>query len=187
MNSEEETVLRAIVISSSDKWSGQPITLADRQQANGILANFASFDGRIQLSLKWLQLPQVIAGGNNDCTLSAKLYACEILAGVFKSKYATLSDQEKGTIRAALLNVAQQQAGLAITDSRILANKVASLIAGLVVRDFPQRWNTAVTDIFGTLWSTDGPKMGNKICLEILKLVAEDCTDSDYNAKVSEC
>lgn len=185
MNSEEETVLRAIVISSSDKWSAQPITQADRQAANVILSNFATFDGRIQLSLKWLQLPQVIAGGNNDCTLSAKLYACELLAGIFKSKYTTLSGQEKGTIRAALLSQARQQARLAITDSRVLANKVASLIAGIVVRDFPQRWNTAITDIFGALWSMDGPNMGVKICLEVLKLVAEDCTDSDYNAKVS--
>ena len=28
--------------------------------------------------------------------------------------------------------------------------------------------------------------MGVKICLEVLRLVAADCTDSDFNSKVSE-
>jgi hypothetical protein len=53
-----------------------------------------------------------------------------------------------------------------------------------------------VEDIFGNLWTDPQqqqqqqlmppPSMGHKICLEILKLVAEDCTDSDFNAKVSK-
>ena len=53
-----------------------------------------------------------------------------------------------------------------------------------MVRDFPQRWTTCIEDLFGNLWS-ETPQMGIKICLEILKNVAEDCTDSDFNAKVS--
>lgn len=61
-----------------------------------------------------------------------------------------------------------------------------------MVRDFPQRWTTFFQDVFvpirmGGLWY-DGEdnvhSMGVLICLECLKLVTEDCTDSDYNAKV---
>jgi hypothetical protein len=84
-----------------------------------------------------------------------------------------------------------------IPEARILGNKIASLLAGLVVRDFPQRWTSLMDDIFapmqqGGLWynynnsNNDQPceTVGVKICLECLKLVAEDCTDSDFNAKV---
>ena len=41
----------------------------------------------------------------------------------------------------------------------------------------------------GGLWySSDDQSetVGVKICLECLKLVAEDCTDSDFNTKVGE-
>jgi hypothetical protein len=73
-----------------------------------------------------------------------------------------------------------------------LGNKIASLLAGLVVRDFPQRWTSLMDDIFtpmqqGGLWYNSNDQcetVGVKICLECLKLVAEDCTDSDFNAKV---
>jgi hypothetical protein len=65
-----------------------------------------------------------------------------------------------------------------------LANKLASLLAALVVRDFPQRWTTCIQDLFQQLWSETAPLVGNRMCLQVLQLVAEDCTDSDFNAKV---
>jgi hypothetical protein len=184
MNSQEETVLRAVVISSSNAWSGQPVSASDRQTAFSVLAEFATFQGRVPLCLNWVQKPQLIVGGNNDCTLPAKLFACEILAALFKTEYSKLSEKERWTIRASLLAAARQQAEIPITDPRILANKLASILAALVVRDFPQRWATCIDDLFGSLWSTENPQMGVKICLEVLKLVAEDCTDSDFNVKV---
>lgn len=185
MDSQEETVLRAIVISSSSTWSGQPIVASDRQTAFAVLTEFSNFPGRIPVILNWLQQPQVIAGGNNDCTVAAKLYACELLATLFKTGYSRLSEKERLTLRAALLTAASQVGQTSITDSRILPNKLASLLASLMVRDFPQRWTTCIDDLFGNLWS-ETPQMGIKICLEILKNVAEDCTDSDFNAKVSK-
>jgi hypothetical protein len=80
-----------------------------------------------------------------------------------------------------------------------LANKLASLLAALVVRDFPQRWTTCIQDLFSQLWTTANDStsssssttitttMGNKMCLQVLQLVAEDCTDSDFNSKVRVC
>eukprot|EP00980_Cylindrotheca_fusiformis_P027875 scaffold22560_cov135-Cylindrotheca_fusiformis.AAC.86 len=185
MNSQEETLLRAIVISSSNAWSGQTVSPSDRQTAFSVLSEFSTFQGRVPLCLGWIEKDKVIVGGNNDCTIPAKLYACEILAALFKTEYTKLSDKERLTIRASLLSAARQLAPSPITDPRLLANKIASLLAALMVRDFPQRWTTCIDDLFGSLWSTENPQMGVKICLEILKLVAEDCTDSDFNSKIS--
>lgn len=89
------------------------------------------------------------------------------------------------------------------TQTRILARKLAVVLKGLILRDFPQRWLTLSTDLFapGTgLWSCSASSVDNgsnssnattttttgvKICLECLKLVTEDCTDSDFNVKIS--
>jgi Exportin 1-like protein len=205
MSSEEEaTILQAIAISSSTTWSGRPISTVDRQAAFAVLEDFSKYAGRIPLCLKWLQQPPPIPtplqsqSGTEilDSTLSPKLYAVEVLAVFVKQQYAKLSENERLELRKAALTAATLEAHhKARTDSSILSNKLASLLAALVVRDFPQRWTTMVEDIFGNLWTeqqqqqqqqTPSPNMGHKICLEILKLVAEDCTDSDFNAKVSE-
>jgi Exportin-5 family len=92
------------------------------------------------------------------------------------------------------------------TEIRILARKVALVLKGLILCDFPQRWTTLGQDFFGppngtsntnTMGSTgttnvqqagiwfDSPPYGTQICLECFKLVAEDCTDSDFNVKIS--
>jgi hypothetical protein len=181
---EEETILRAILISSSTTWSGQAIAATDRQAAFGVLNDFSNFSGRIPMCLQWLPQPQLVVAGN-DCTLSAKLYACELLSAFLKSSYNKLQpqSQERLQLRHAVLQASQIESIREITDSRILANKLASLLAAILVREFPQRWTTCMEDLF-RLWSPSPPKMGNKICLEVLKLVAEDCTDSDFNSKV---
>ena len=70
------------------------------------------------------------------------------------------------------------------TTSMPLAKKTASLLAALMVRDFPQRWTTCIQDLFQNLWSETAPLVGNRMCLQVLQLVAEDCTDSDFNNKV---
>jgi hypothetical protein len=183
MDSQEETILRAIVISSSSTWSGQPIAPSDRQTAFSVLADFSKYQGRIPICLGWLPQPQLVVA-SNDCTVAAKLYACELLSDFLKHQYSKLSSEERLQLRHAALQAARQEATKPVTESRILANKLASLLASLMVRDFPQRWTTCIEDLF-SMWSNE-PQMGVKICLEVLKLVAEDCTDSDFNAKVRE-
>ena len=116
--------------------------------------------------------------------MSAKLYACELVSEFLKKQYAKLESEERLQLRHAVLQAAQQEATKPITDSRILTNKLASLMASIMVREFPQRWTTCIQDLF-SMWSPN-PQMGVKMCLEVLKLVAEDCTDSDFNVKVSE-
>jgi len=81
-------------------------------------------------------------------------------------------------------------------EGRILANKIASIIGALIVREFPQRWKTLMDDLFvpvqqGGLWydfnnpNESATGLGVKMCLESLRLVAEDCTDSDFNTRMS--
>lgn len=180
---EEETILRAIVVSSSNTWSGLPISGVDRQTAFSVLADFSKYPGRIPMCLKWLQEGPVLMVQGNDCTVSTKLYACEILTDFLKHQYSKLSEVERLELRRSALTAARMEANKLRTDSSILSNKLASLLAALMVRDFPQRWTTCIEDIF-FMWNSEQPQMGNKMCVEVLKLVAEDCTDSDFNAKV---
>ena len=129
-----------------------------------------------------------------DVTVSVKLYALELTSDFLRYKYSKLSEQERLALRQAVLTAARQYAPFPYktTEVRILGNKLASLLAGLIVREFPQRWSTLMNDVFtpvsqGGLWySSDDQSetVGVKICLECLKLVAEDCTDSDFNTKV---
>ena len=88
-SSQQETILRAIVISSSSTWSGQPIVTNDRNQAFSVLAEFRNYPNRIPVCLNWLPQPQLFVAGN-ECTVSAKLYACELVSEFLKKQYAKL-------------------------------------------------------------------------------------------------
>jgi hypothetical protein len=196
----------------------QPISQQDRLRAFQVLTDFKRYDGRIPVALTWLQQErhfhqqqQQLFGtttgsstsssnssdNNNllDITIQTKLFALEIVHELLQTSYGKLSHEERLAVRRAVLTAARQQAPISSRrgdGSRILANKIALLLAGLVVRDFPQRWTTLMDDVFvpiqqGGLWyntEEDMDGLGVKICLECLKLVAEDCTDSDFNAKV---
>jgi hypothetical protein len=226
---QEATILRAIVVSSSTHWLGQAITSCDRQQAFQVLQEFTTFVGRVPLVLDWLQRPE-LSVANQDCTIAAKLYACEILSECMKTggtttttttasakrveggfpSYSHWDEQDRLRFRQAVLVAAHHQAQFplvtssktnhsinngsnndvtAVAASVPLANKLSSLLAGLMIRDFPQRWTACIDNLFSQLWSSPSPtdggaKMGNKMVLQILQQVAEDCTDSDFNSKV---
>lgn len=205
-------LLRAIYASSSGQWgtTGQLITHDERQQAFRVLQDFSQrYDGRVPLALEWLQTPTLTLATPAeplDVTMPAKLYACEIVAdSLKKSQYAQWSEPDRLRLRQAVMVAAQQRARqpISIITTNPLANKLASLLAELVVRDFPQRWTTCISDLFSQLWtnpqlqeSNGGSaaaaagggggalQIGNRMCLQVLQLVAEDCTDSDFNSKV---
>ena len=199
---QQETILSAIVVSSSTHWAGQPISSEERRRAFTALQDFSTqFDGRVPVALEWLQQSQLsVANGTIDCTIPAQLYACEILSACLNDKskkYAHWQEGDRLTLRQAVMVACQRQAQAPLVDPRDgstkssttstslpLANKLASLLSALLVRDFPQRWTTCIQDLFQQLWSETAPLVGNRMCLQVLQLVAEDCTDSDFNAKV---
>mmetsp|Transcript_23382 Transcript_23382/g.34894 ORF Transcript_23382/g.34894 Transcript_23382/m.34894 type:complete len:1349 (-) Transcript_23382:172-4218(-) len=70
--------------------------------------------------------------------------------------------------------------------------KLAAFLSDVAIRDFPQRWTNFGNEIFsavsnGGLWSDDpvSDDTGVRIGLECLKIITEDCTDSDFNARIS--
>ena len=224
---QEETLLQAIAISSS---GGQAVSQQDRQTAFQVLTEFKKFEGRIPICLAWLQQERILRNAvpppqptnDNDITVSTKLFVLDVLLDFLKTRYSKLSPTDRLALRQAVLTAARQLAPTPskVVEARILGNKIAALLAGLIVRDFPQRWTTLLEDVFsptsvasyggnhlysGGLWNAahsstdldsstnsasgednDGSTMGVKMCLECLKLVAEDCTDSDFNSKVRQ-
>jgi hypothetical protein len=219
-NEQKEAILRAIAVSSLHL---PQFTQHHRHQAFQILEEFKKFPGRVPFSIELLLQEHkhiyseggggkdaaTVGGGRHDITLSTKLLALEILDNFLVTGYSKCSEHDRIVLRQAVLQAARtltaasSSAAAANTDgefsaARILARKLAVILKGIVLRDFPQRWTTLATDLFapeaqGGLWNVNDPTanasarntMGIKICLECLKQVAEDCTDSDFNVKIS--
>ena len=58
----------------------------------------------------------------------------------------------------------------------------------LFTRDFPQRWPNFLDDLYSKVWvisENSDAGHGARICMECLSLLTEDCTDSDFNSKIS--
>lgn len=139
-----------------------------------------------------------------DVTAPAKLYAMGILESFIKMEYTHLGGSDRLQLRSAVLDAGRHLLKRNINtksvnneETRILGMKIAALLAEIVVRDFPQRWPNFVEEVWNLLWYHPdvteelmypfeyGSLIGTKICLECLKLVTEECTDSDFNTKVS--
>lgn len=189
--SQQQTVLRSIAVSSG--FANINVSPNDRQLAFKVLEDFKAYDGRMPVCISWLHQERV-ALDDTDITVPVKLYALTLIDRFLQTSYSNLSENDRLALRHAVLTAARQVApSPVVNEGRILGNKLASILAALMVRDFPQRWTTFFQDVFmpmqsGGLWCNEAGDgvhtMGVKICLECLRLVAEDTTDSDYNAKV---
>lgn len=184
-----QSLLTAIAISSG-LTSTSTTTPSQRSSAFQALEQFQSYPGRIAACLHLLSQPALIfrldANATAiDVTTPAKLYALGILQEFLKKGYAASSEEERLHLRSSILGAARGLALASEADSRILSMKIAALLADLAVREFPQRWGTFVEDLFGEGGIWVGGGVGVKICLECLKLITEDCTDSDFNSKAS--
>jgi hypothetical protein len=149
-----------------------------------------------------------------DVTTSTKVFALGCIADFVKARYyaEALNDDDRATLRNAIRICGKQL--IIISDSnpstgsssggsvnseqahrkgsrRIIGSKVSSVLASMAVRDFPQRWSTFAFDVLaptanGGLWNTkDAEGIGAKMCLDCLSFMVEDCTDSDFNSKIS--
>lgn len=192
---QQQTVLKAVALSSG-VGNQAGVTAQDRQAAFRVLEEFKAYDGRVAVSIDWLDQERHVDDSGVDVTVPVKLYAATVVETFLQKGYAKLNENDRLALRYAVLTAARQIAPSPISnENRILGNKLASLLAGLMVRDFPQRWTTFFQDIFvplrmGGLWydeARDGAHViGVVICLECFRLVTEDCTDSDFNTKVSK-
>lgn len=200
--SDIERLLQAIAISSGA--NGIIVAHQQRLEAFQSLEQFKSYPGRVTSCIELIgrrSILSVIGSDNVDVTVSAKLYALGIIEEFLKIGYSGLNESDRGQLRTSILLAARQlsvpSAGALPGDGsrRILAIKVASLLSELALREFPQRWQSFVSDMLspvsnGGLWCEKGADAGDatigaKICLECMKLITEDCTDSDFNSKIS--
>ena len=198
--SQRQSLLEAIAISSGIL--GSNITPQQRTNAFTNLEQFKTYPQRVSACVDMIGCNTLqIAGtgsGNApiDVTVPGKLYALGVIQEFLKVGYNSLNESDRTQLRTSILTAARQLAmstsasdvsSIKMNDStRILAVKIGSLLADLALREFPQRWQTFVSDLF-SLWGADASgnnTTGVKICLECLKLITEDCTDSDYNARV---
>ncbi|GKY93691.1 hypothetical protein MPSEU_000336300 [Mayamaea pseudoterrestris] len=210
--SSADQLLWAIAASSS------PLTLpSERQQAFNVIESFkqGNNEGAMAVCLQWLVQSEVIvyqhsslnAAAAMNVTVPVKLLACEVITKFLKQSYASIGEVDRLQLRQAVLTSCQQvvvaASGmngappfLSPAEARILARTLAAVLQGLVVRDFPQRWETFCSDIFSPLspgsmglWynaaAGEQPHLGVSIVLQVFRLIAEDCTDSDFNAKIS--
>ena len=208
---QQQTILQAIAVSALH------IPGADRQSAFQVLQDLKKYEHRVALCLQWLHTDTAIvvklAARNDssdppqqyDISMPTKLLALEILDNFLVTGYAQCTEAERLALRQAVLQASHLLAQSTTsnsaatttttsTEARILARKLATLLEGLVLRDFPQRWPSLAQDLFaspGGLWSLSADSsnsnstIGVKICLECFRLLAEDCTDSDFNVKIS--
>lgn len=138
---QRQTILKSIAVSSG--CMGGNISTQDRHEAFRILEEFKSYNGRIPICITWLHQDVHVFNNSIDVTVSTKLYVLGILQSFVRSGYARLTQQDRLTLRHAVLMAARQLAPSLVTEeTRIMGNKIASLLADLMVRDFPQRWTT---------------------------------------------
>lgn len=202
---QRQSLLEAIAISSAAGFG--KITSQQRSDAYSNLEQFKSYPGRMAACVEIIgsDTLQISSGGIGsvvDITVPSKLYALGVIQEFLKVGYNSLNETERGQLRTSMVRSAQQLIQASVLSikpndsARILAVKLASLLADLALREFPQRWQTFVSDLFspvssGGMWCEASANagcntIGVKIGLECLKLITEDCTDSDYNARVSQ-
>eukprot|EP00814_Leptocylindrus_danicus_P018484 CAMPEP_0116006852 /NCGR_PEP_ID=MMETSP0321-20121206/1967_1 /TAXON_ID=163516 /ORGANISM="Leptocylindrus danicus var. danicus, Strain B650" /LENGTH=1485 /DNA_ID=CAMNT_0003475469 /DNA_START=138 /DNA_END=4596 /DNA_ORIENTATION=+ len=213
MDNESTTqILQAIAISNG---TAQQTDHHIRVSAYHALEDFkqisANIDPRIvqekiRLCLDILLSPQsqtVINGASRDnqnaidVTASAKMFVLLVLKKYVQVHYKNLSSQDCQTLRNTVLESARLTVSLlnAASDDvkksviiQISWIKEAEVLSDLAARDFPQRWPTFLDDLYGKVWGlSEGNDMGHgaRICMECLSLLTEDCTDSDFNSKIS--
>lgn len=166
-------VFQAVAVSSLPGFSTE-----ERKTAFGILQELKKFHGRMRLCMSWLlQSPHLYE--QHDITLAVKLLALEIMDNFLETGYSQCTEPERLELRRCVLTTSLAQH----TQDRVLSRKIAAVLKGLVLRDFPQRWVDMHVDLFGpTLWNDTN---GRTVVLEAIKLVAEDCVDADFNSKIS--
>jgi len=190
-DNQQNLVLKSIAVSAGFHQTGAS---NERETAYKLLENFKVYDGKIPICINWLHQDRHVSDGT-DITVPVKQYSLTMMDEFIQKSYTKLNESERLAMRHAVITAARQIAPMPLVhENRILANKLASMLAAFVVREFPQRWTSFFQDMFismhqGGLWYNEGGDgvhtLGVKMLLECMRVVTEDTTDSDFNVKIS--
>ena len=130
---------------------------------------------------------------NVDVTASAKLFVLLVIRKYVQLQYASLSMVDAQMLRSAIVEAAKLTALESAenwSEMKLIGSKLSELLSDLASRDFPQRWTNFWDELYNQVWLadlnvTDSTCAGAQICMECISVLTEDCTDSDFNSKVS--
>jgi len=120
-----------------------------------------------------------------DITLETKLYSLQCLKNFIEECHAGFDQQTRQKFRERLLEIIVdtfQSAQPNPAHASVLSSKFGICVSDLVLRDFPQFWNSLLDDLITLLTSGNHT---SAIALRCMCHVVEDCTDSDFNSKIS--
>jgi hypothetical protein len=127
--------------------------------------------------LTMLQILTTDHPSHND---SNRQLALSILNDWIKVWWNNITTENQLIIRDSILTLLRSVTG---TNSGGFRNKLASILANIAERQYPQHWPTFLDDIVN-LWSTSTITYIKEICILTLSYVIEDCVDGDFNTSL---
>ena len=133
-------ILSAVSISANPHLVSDPAT---KQKAFTLLSQFKSSDNAAVSAFQLLDHPHPHQYNGLDVTPHMKLYALQCLLSSISQHYSKQPESARQHFKNKIL---EQIATTTETD-KLIHPKLASLLADLTLRDFPQRWPTFFADV----------------------------------------
>ncbi|GMH73757.1 hypothetical protein TrST_g13794 [Triparma strigata] len=179
MDSQQYNLLLSAVAISANPTLATDVNV--KEQAFTLLSQFKTSNNAAAAAFSILHSSTPhLYNGNHDVSAQMKLYALLCLLYTTHNSYSSYSDENRTAFRTQVLQVI---AGAKETDI-IIVPKLATLLADISIRDFPNRWSqSSFMDSIRTLFTLNATTA--TVVLSALRSLTEDCTDSDFNTKVS--
>ena len=139
--SQYSLIVRAIAVSANPLLA----SVSDRNDASSLLDQFASSDLASTASTQLLSM-DVHQFGPSNVTAVVKLFSLLVLKKYVEKSYAGLGDVERADFRNAIMSVVARLSSSEQNDM-LIAPKLSSLLADIVLNDFPQRWESFFDDV----------------------------------------
>ncbi|KAL1526877.1 hypothetical protein AB1Y20_015568 [Prymnesium parvum] len=142
----------------------------------------ASLEQLKQSGHGWSFCMQAFAACSDD---RARFWCVQAVVDVVKSRYSSLNDEEKQTLRGMLLAWVQSKNEGQADEPVYIKNKVAQLIVAVMAHDYPQHWPQVFPQLLGMLWN-------GAFCIDmflrVMHAIQEDIVSSEgsgYNPEVA--
>jgi len=160
-----------------------------RRAAQDVLDRFAR---RPEAASESLQLFSAASVGN--AAAPVRLFALSTAEKAIRDFWDDFSEDVKTGIKAAAIEVVQchlrlsrsrqggASQGQTMVDPLFLRSKAVDLLVEIAKREWPQKWPQLLPTL-DELVARDTP-LGAEMALRVMRDLAEDCTNSDFNAEI---